>query len=313
MLNLSLSCLTLGSLVLRSPFLSPASAGCYSLSGLKVHKSFSAVLYSACPLSVRMHRCAFQRFLESPVQLLTKDINISGLFTERFKKGKANVTMQACQYSHCNGTNGGAACVSQGVLTITESLFEENQAEIGGAIYTRNCLNLTLSHVLFIKNQAEHDGAVCGGMNSKAIAKIMDVNVTRNAARLWTGGIRIESVGGTVKNCRFDSNVALVSGCFFDWAWNSIPRNISECVFTNNTCVARGGAYTSNNIGQTINFDQCVFLQNACEKSADSISLENVDAVCTITRCRFSGTKENEVGMRYPESVIKFDDCEFEH
>ena len=312
MWNLSLSCLTVANLLLRSPLLSPTREGFWSLRGLSVSRSFSPVLLSSSALGVQMDRCAFRQFLAAPVKMLGNEHEITGTFNQQFSAKKKNLTMVSCSFANCSDKVGGAVQVWKAKLTIRRSTFVRNRAEVAGAVYTRACLNLTLDNLLFLDNEAGYDGALMAEMEAKTNTTVSSVNLTRNSAKMWVGGMRIDCVGGTVRNCRFDSNSALVCGCFFDWAARSTPRNVWQCIFTNNTCVARGGAYTSCNIGQTLNFDECVFNRNVCERSANSISLENIEAVCTITRCTFSGKKDEEVSMKYPESVINFNACKFE-
>ena len=311
MWNLSLSCLTLANLLLRSPLLSPTREGLWSLRGLTVTRSFSPVLLSSSALGVQMDRCAFRQFLAAPVKMLGSEHTINGTFNQTVLAERKNMTMVSCWFEDCRDKVGGAVKIWKGTLTVRRSTFVGNKAEVAGAVHTESCLNLTLDSVLFLDNEAGYSGAVMAGMESQANTTVVSVNVTRNSARMWVGGMRID-IGGTVRNCRFDSNSALVSGCFFDWAARAAPRNVVQCIFTNNTCVARGGAYTSCNIGQTLKFDECLFMRNVCEKSASSISLENLETVCTVTRCTFSGKKEKEVSMKYPESVINFDACSFE-
>lgn len=261
-------------------------------------------------LNVRLHGCVFRDFFQAPI--ITHDYLPEKVFTTTFKTSRKSLSLSECAFLKCQGQNGGAISFYNGNFSAIRTQFINNSGTIGGAIYLRRCTNLTFENTDFTDNSAKHDGAAYISMHTSSTTKISHVNVTQNRAELWTGGLRIEHVGGFMRYCMFEGNTALVSGCFFDWAWDSSVRAVENCVFRNNTCVARGGAYTSCNIRQRIKFDDCVFLQNACRDSADSVSIENIEVVCNITHCKFSGKQEQEVSMKYPESVINFNSCTFE-
>lgn len=310
MLNVSLSLLTLANLVSRSPFIALQSNGNFELSNTKLRNSIASFLSAGDSWNVRLHACVFRNFFQAPI--INHNSLTEKVFTTNFKTSRKNLSLSACAFLNCQGQKGGAVSFYHGTFSAIRTNFVNNSGAIGGAIYLRRCMNLTFEDTAFTLNTAKHDGAAYISMDTSSTTRMSHVNVTQNQAELWTGGLRIERVGGVMRYCMFEGNRALVSGCFFDWAWDSSVRAVENCVFRNNTCVARGGAYTSCNIRQRIKFDDCVFLQNACRDSADSVSIENIEVICNITHCKFSGKQEEEVSMKYPESVINFNSCTFE-
>ena len=150
---------------------------------------------------------------------------------------------------------GGAISTKASAVTLNQTLFEENKAFEGGAIYVGgNEVNyIYLSS--FVKNEAEGKGGAIDWVSS--IGHIFDSNFTSNTAQyggaLYLGGSSEDTI---IHNVTFRSNVAVENGGAIDC--DSGRMNLTDTLFDLN--IAKYGAalcregYSTGGFGDNNNF-----------------------------------------------------------
>lgn len=313
-MNVTLASLTIAKLATQSPFLATSQL---SLRSVLAKHFFSSFLYSKNPtISLSLSSSSFCHFLASAINVdrgekmcHAEDQNGTRLLLTH---SCGNVTVARCSFRHCNASNGGGIYSNNCNVYISDSVFYSNQAEIGGGAHILRCHEFNLTRVLVYNNTASYDGGLVIDIDhKKGYFHIQEANFTKNQAKLWTGALRVDRSGGTTKDCYFDTNSALVCGGYFDFSWNPAVRTLNNCVFKNNTSVARGGAYTAYHIQHRSQFDACWFCFNYCSRDAYSISIENVDSECNVTNCMFSEAENYEIRMKIGESEVSIENCKF--
>ena len=196
-------------------------------------------------------------------------------------------------------TTAGAIHVRAKDVTITNCIFQNNQAKNGGAISTLansyGSANLRIENCKFIKNHANHSaGAVAAfGDNSKIINCTFNSNGVYSSLGevVFGGAIQIGLDGevsrGYVKNCEFNNNYVDSkvegshggAGCVRDgvvyencvFYKNSAPQGgaltyhasgtIKNCTFTKNSATFYGGALSTGRLytNMNLNINNCKF------------------------------------------------------
>jgi hypothetical protein len=244
-------------------------------------------------LSSRVRTASGQEFAFSFREFLKIHAQIS--------QGRINV--ERCRFHVCSSDVGGAIKSDCTEVKIRFATFEYNQARVGGATHHIRSRGLTYFGNTFLSNSADYDGA--GAMDTDIGFDSVDVaatNYTLNRARLWSGGLRIDSCGGTLTNCAFQSNSAKVNGAFFDFSWKPAHRMVSLCLFRNNSARARAGGVCAFHFQHSSKFEKAAFVENVCTEKPKSISIESVDSKIWLDDVYFDGKEEDELGMRFGES-----------
>ena len=104
---------------------------------------------------------------------------------------------------------GGAIIATNSTINISQSKFENNRAEVGGAIFAERQSNITMSGNLFFNNSADQDGGVL--LSSLSTVTIEASDFRYNSAIF--GGV-IYSSNSTIRisACAFLSNIATWKG-----------------------------------------------------------------------------------------------------
>jgi filamentous hemagglutinin family protein len=144
-----------------------------------------------------------------------------------------------------SGRNGGGiyntAAGGFGVLTLTNSLIEDNTAIEGGGIYTTG--NLTVNQTRFNRNTASYAG---GGIRvSDGAFVVNNSEFTNNSAEFGGGISNLLSTNSTVNSSQFTSNTVTLNGGAIASDTN---LTITQSNFTNNQAIVQGGAIS--NTGQ---------------------------------------------------------------
>jgi hypothetical protein len=320
LLNLTIASLSIQGRLNLSPFFKlarttlPRSVLFSSLDFRNWSESFVKSLF---PGSFRFFNCRFQRFLSTPLMFESGGSNV-GLQSRTIRQNteyyERNVTIEKCHFLKCTGDKGGGFSSWRANVTIFDTVFEENKARVAGAAHILNSDYLFISRMLVTRNTAEYSGGFAGDTDLEGnFSDIDTINITFNHAEKWTGGFRMDHSGGNLVRGYFEGNSAAVCGAFFDFTWAPARRHITQCVFKNNTSVARGGAYTAFHILHGSLFTNDVFVQNRCERSAYSISVESIDATVEVRDCTFDGPENEQISLRFPgESNLSVNGCDFE-
>lgn len=310
-MNVTISTLILHNINSRSPFLH------YNNHVVKTnfnlyHSSFlffkSSFLSSNQNYQIRIKNSIFSHFLDSSIDLSCYNISyINHVYDNRtfYENDIDFLILEKVIIRNSYSQRGGCFRTSHSNLNISNCIFHENSAEIGGAFYALECFYLNLTKSLFIKNQAKYDGALMiDFLREQNSTNIVSCNVSSNAAKKWTGGIRIDRAGGNLTNSLFSHNSAEVSAGFFDYAWMPMHRDINYCFFLNNTANGRGGAYTCFHLMQSVSFLNCLFINNSCNLAFNSISVQAFRNMVNVNACYFNGESDKEIGVLFGNNDI---------
>ncbi len=158
----------------------------------------------------------------------------------------SNTTIDGVTFQNAYiANNGGAIHVNSGILTVTNSVFRNNYANSGGAIFMAHPSNnvLRISGTEFIQNTVTGDGgAIYANFSSQEIT-MDDVSFSGNTAMSTGGAIYAKS--GVVKfsNMTFTGNEAKSGGAlWYGNNGNGILTMSGENTFADNKATGSGGA-----------------------------------------------------------------------
>lgn len=238
---------------------------------------------------------------------------------------------------------GGAVIVTNSNITVRESHFEGNSAQIGGALFSELNSNITIHSCTFLNNNAsgcnddrclggamfvdtgstvvvenstiEGNMALSGGgafSTFQAVLSIRDSVIYSNEASF--GGAVAAYLNSTlmVEDSQFYDNVA----GFFGGVINVVGSlsYIDGSIFKNNTAMSDGGVLASQR-GSTINIENCTFVNNSVEDGASGgVMLVQYDStinahnsLCSQNAAAFKG------GVAYVQHTSSFtsENCTF--
>jgi len=216
----------------------------------------------------------------------------SVIFSDR-KTATAIININQCTFENIQGINGtalysyssfkGNSIYQQSQISITNSIFNNNVAELGASIYFDSLESLLISNCTFNNNNATNVGVV---YQSSSTINVVDSKFTNcyteaggiiyyyNGALLaiitntvfdsnFGGGLRtgcLYIVGGIIENSVFSNNYNL-SGILFYNNYISTENTVSGCLFINNTngFYHGGGIFIKRSI---IHLNNTVFQNN---------------------------------------------------
>ena len=149
---------------------------------------------------------------------------------------------------------GGAIIATHSKIDISHSDFENNGAEVGGAIFAEQGSNITMSNTIFIGNQGIHNhnpflGAGGAMYQTDSIVTMTNCHFEYNTAS--TGGVLYsENSTITIEASEFQNNAATSGGVLMDSSSSTIRIGASE--FHNNTAIRDGGVLYSSSSNITI-------------------------------------------------------------
>ena len=163
-----------------------------------------------------------------------------------------NLTITNCKFSGNYGDSG--TIFNNGISAIKNCTFINNTStNEAGAI--ENIKTLTLTDSIFKNNTANTGGAIYGN------AVVSRCTFQYNTAKL-NGGAIYNSHNSTITNCTFTSNSALLSG---GGIYNSGILNATSNIFNNNSASVGGAIYNGNTAD--IHFNQ--ILKNVANYGKD--------------------------------------------
>jgi len=168
-------------------------------------------------------------------------------------------------YAGSGQYNGGALYVSNGTLTVVDTVFIGNKAlgtqtgGSGGAVGNQGggaATILTMANVLFLSNTAYQAGAFvnAGGLSTFTSATFQYNTATRGSG--GSGGGAVQNSGAnaplTFINSLFLSNTSYAGGGAMSIT-AAIANNLTNVSFLNNAAANAGGAIYVSNVAATIN------------------------------------------------------------
>ena len=184
-----------------------------------------------------------------------------------------------------SGYIGGAIIAKNSVVNISQSMFEDNGADYGGAIFVEQRCTIYLSKTIFISNYARNGGVMSSSSsesfdycNSSDIKSIGSSNITITESEFYSnkaanhGGVLFSRGKDfiTIEESKFYNNCALVSGGVLQISssltGSPITVTIEVSEFYNNSA-ARGGVMRT--IGNSIITIDCSnFTKNRSPRGA---------------------------------------------
>jgi predicted outer membrane repeat protein len=142
-------------------------------------------------------------------------------------------------------TTGGALIVVSSNLTLESCVFDGNQANIGGAIFSESNSNITIRNSSFISNSAKDcDSGLCYGgvlFIERGRVVINDCNFTQNSADAG-GVLSLAKCNASIANTGFSNNSATGNGGVI-YAEEKASLHVQNGTFINNS--ARDGGVMS--------------------------------------------------------------------
>ena len=116
-----------------------------------------------------------------------------------------------CVDIYCSGRfTGGAIIATNSTVNISQSKFENNRAEFGGAIFAEQHSIINMSGNVFLNNTAIQDGGVLYSYNSTVTIEASEFH--DNSATRYGGVLQLFSSNSTIEASRFHGNNAFYGG-----------------------------------------------------------------------------------------------------
>ena len=175
--------------------------------------------------------------------------NKGGKYRETVKFIETANSSPDCPFSYNSDSRliGGAIIGSHSNITISQSNFAYNSAQLGGAIFAEINSEMSIVNCTFISNDCGpacphfiRSGAATGGA---VFAEESTITLTENrflySAAVAGGAVGLFNSTATIHRCLFDSNTALLGGALYS---HSSSIMVYESQFNNNSVGAAIGA-----------------------------------------------------------------------
>ena len=212
----------------------------------------------------------------------------------------STTTVSNCvfQGNHAKSDGGGLCNQSGGTLVVTNCMFTENTAYLGGGMSSSGTPEVT--ECVFTQNTAQLRGGAIYSSFASNFTLTASTFFTNSAVEQFGGGVYIANLNsGSITDCLFDSNSANSSDGGGLSTWGVDERlSISNCMFQNNSSI-QGGAINSQ-------VDQDLVLTNTTFSHNDSVTGAAIAIRCTwltVDMCKF---RKN---TSFAGSAIMREDC----
>ncbi len=200
--------------------------------------------------------------------------------------GGANVTVKNSLFkcSGFNGSVGGGISVNASTLTVTNTIFfnNDNATGVGGAIGLAGASNLTVTNCTFDTNTSKDGGAIAiGGTSIASITGSCFLNnKTEGSSPAVTdgGGAIYSNTSGTVTitDCSFTSNCT-------GGGTNNLTGTVVTCLGAGNS--PKGGAIRQ--AGGTMNLTRVSFTTNSSANAASANDIQKDSGIMTLSQVKF--------------------------
>jgi hypothetical protein len=187
----------------------------------------------------------------------------SGLSAGAIESIGAKVVLETVQMLNNHATNQGGAVHCNvgtgGTLTVSQSLFQNNSATAGGAIFNDGCV-ASISNSTFISNQASSgSGGLGGAINNAAPAMLTVTNSRFQSNSALDGGGVYNAAGSTatLNAVTFQSNTGGYGGGFE----NSGTITVNDGLFDSNIVAGSGGGIW--NLSGTVTLNRVTVSKNS--------------------------------------------------
>lgn len=216
-----------------------------------------------------------------------RDVNKPGVNT--------NVVIKNSSFDMNKAMNSGGAVMVRAVTTIQDTSFTQNEANVGGAVYTK--ANITLKNSTFDSNTAEKwGGAVFCAENTKNTIESSDF--VSNHAKQWGGAI-FSNGELDVSGTSFTKNDANDGGAVLAIAKAKFSKNI----FTSNQATELGGAVVVANVADIAN---TTFESNKAQNGG-AIAISSKDAKVDIKESAFKKNYAEHQGGAISDAAAQYE------
>ena len=204
-----------------------------------------------------------------------------------------NLTVDNCTFSDNRAENGGAIYTLGGVVSIKDTVFDNNFALVGGAIDVIGHYDeiVTIDNCTFTNNFGFYGGAIYNGGGNIEIDRSFFYNNVANVA----GALMMRSGTIYVDNTDFIENSASSEEDGFITQGGAVHNYLGDLYFTNvnfiNNTADKGGALELENglygdITWTT-FDNCTFINNVAQNGGAIYLGDHFDPYINITGSKF--------------------------
>ncbi len=239
--------------------------------------------------------------------------------------GGAGTVIKNVKFINGEGETGSGILVNAKNVRIENCIFEDNHAQLGGAVHTAYDLNipsgLLIDNCQFRRNSAYcpnfeyYSAAAMYGKDSEVKNSIFEDNWVRGKYACYGGAIQVgldlPGSNGKVTNCVFKGNRAISedpshggAGCIRS------GTSYTNCIFINNFA-DEGGALTFHGSGEIRN---CTFINNTAGAFGGALSTGFLydHMELTVSNCNFYGNSAPNGGAIQANGLnIVIDDSNF--
>jgi hypothetical protein len=175
--------------------------------------------------------------------------------------------------------------------TVSNCIFENNTAFIGGGMMSDEDSNPIVTNCTFSSNTADYGGGMFNYFSSPTVT---DCTFSLNFAWVNGGGMLNEDSSPTVTNCTFTTNVVDFEGFAGGGMDNFFGSpTVTDCIFIGNAAPEGGGMYNEEFSDPTVT--NCTFSGNtAIDYGGGMANAFNCNP--TVTNCTFSGNTSDFTG-----------------
>ena len=216
-----------------------------------------------------------------------RDVNKAGVDT--------NIVIKNSSFEKNKAANFGGAVIAKAATTIQDTSFTQNEAKVGGAVYTKS--NITLKNSTFDSNTAEKwGGAVFCTENTKNTIENSDFE--SNHAEKWGGAI-FSNGELDVSGTSFTKNEANDGGAVLAIAKAKLSKN----TFTSNHATELGGAVVVVNVADIAN---TTFESNKAQNGG-AIAISSKDAKVDIKESAFKKNYAEHQGGAISDAAAQYE------
>ena len=177
----------------------------------------------------------------------------------------ATATLEDCRFRNNMAEDGAAVAGSRSNVTLTNSQFEKNEAQRGGAVNIRDASSITIRSCTFTSNEARETAGVLSASGSQV--HIQQSDFAENTARFSSGCLHLNELSTLeLRDSTFDRNRGTNAGAI---GMDESTGNLTSCVFKNNAASVDGGSLFVRN--GRISLQNCHLFNGSAEDHGGGI------------------------------------------
>ena len=216
---------------------------------------------------------------------------------------QANLRIKNCSFdNNMSQRYGGAICGGfNATVEIQDTKFTCNKADQGGAIDVDQHSFLRITNCTFEDNHAQLGGALFGGLD--LVCEINDSHFLNNIASKQGGALNIQQKANLlITNCKFECNSAIDLAGGIAVATN-VKSKILKTYFTGNSAPNGGGALVV--ASQTeCHVEWCIFHNNTAKAVGGAVGMSETSSL-KIGNTNFTNNNSTDGGAIYIDSNSK--------